>query len=122
MSLGQGVAAHRTRCGCSDKVLPDLPFWIGSIGGLEVHECRKALVQPEIVPPSHRDQISEPHMSNLMCDHMGHRLPRPDARILVHVQENFPVGYRPPVFHGTVRKFRDGYVVQLGELEWDPEV
>ena len=85
MGLGQGVAAHRAGCGCSDKVLPDLPFWIGSVGGFEVHEGGEALVQPEVVPPSHRDQISEPHMSNLMRDDMSYRFPRPNARILVNV-------------------------------------
>ena len=114
MGIGQSVAAHRAGGGGSDKILPDLPFWIGSVGGFEVHECREALVQPEVVPPSHSNQISEPHMSNLMGDHVSYRLSRADARVLVYMQENFSVGYRPPVFHCAVGKFRDGYVVELG--------
>src|SRR2546425_9612429 len=112
--LGQRVTAHCTGCRCSDEVLPDLPFWISSVGGLEVHEGGEALVQPQIVPPFHRHQISKPHVSNLMSDHMSHRFPRPDTRVLVNVQENFSVRYGSPVLHRTISKFWDGYVVELG--------
>src|SRR5437667_12811335 len=97
MGLGQGVPAHCARCGCSDKVLPDLPFWIGSVGGLEVHECREALVQPSVVPPSHRDQISEPHVSNLMADHMSYGFPSLDTRVIVYMPENFSEGPGSPL-------------------------
>src|SRR5437870_7893991 len=114
MGLGQSVAAHRARCGCSDKILPDLPFWIGSVSGLEVHESGEALVQPEIVPPFHCDQISKPHVSNLMGDHMSYGFPSPDTRVLVYMQENFSVGYGSPVLHRPVGKFWDGYIVEFG--------
>src|SRR2546425_8924645 len=114
MGLGQCVAANGAGCGCSDKVLPDLPFRIGLIGGLEVHERGEALVQPEIIPPSHRDQVSEPHVRNLMDDDMSYCLPGPNARVLVHVQENFPVGYGSPVLHRAISKFWDGYIVEFG--------
>src|SRR2546428_1411882 len=107
MGLGQCVAAHCARRGCSDEVVPDLPFWIGSVGGFEVHEGGEALVQPEVVPPFHRYQISEPHVSNLMGDDVSYRFPCPDARVLVHVQENFSVSYGSPVLHRTVSKFWD---------------
>lgn len=25
-----------------------------------LHECRESLIKPQVVPPNHRDQISEP--------------------------------------------------------------
>src|SRR5712692_5882799 len=108
MGLAQGVAPHRTGGRCSDEILPDLPLRIGMVSRFVIHEGGEALVQPEIVPPFHRDQISEPHVSNLMGDDMSYRFLCPDARILVHVQENFSISYGSPLLRWKIREFRDG--------------
>ena len=34
----------------------------------------KALMQPEVIPPLERDQVAEPHMADLMKDHVDHPL------------------------------------------------
>ena len=35
------------------------------------HVGRERLVQPQIVPPTHRDEVAEPHVRHLVKDHFG---------------------------------------------------
>ena len=37
----------------------------------DVHERGERLVQPDAVPPAHRDQVAEPHVGQLVGDHVG---------------------------------------------------
>ena len=102
--------------------MPDLPLRIALVDGVVAHEGGEALIEPDVVPPLHRDQVAEPHVSNLMSNNPGHRLLRPDAGILVDVHEDLAIGNRPPVLHRTIRKLWDSYLVQLGQLIRYPEV
>src|SRR5437899_7284556 len=70
----QGIARHRSACAVLDEVLPDLPLGISPVDYLVGHKGREALVKPEIVPPFHRDKIAEPHVSNLVRDHLSDAL------------------------------------------------
>ena len=83
MSAVQCVSCHRAPGAVLDKVLPDLPLGIGPVNYLVGHEGREALVKPEIVPPFHRDEIAEPHVSNLVRDYLGNALLSRGARVLV---------------------------------------
>src|SRR5439155_6978767 len=74
------------------------------------------------VPPLHRDQVAEPHVSNLMSNDPGHRLLRPDAGVLVNVHENLAIGYRSPVLHRAISKLWDCDLVEFGQLIWYAEV
>ena len=47
---------------------PGFPLRIELLGRLFLHPAGKALVEPEIVPPAHGDEIAEPLMRHLMCD------------------------------------------------------
>ena len=49
-------------------VEPGLPLRIEMRGRLLLHPAGKTLVEPEIVPPAHGDEIAEPLMRHLMCD------------------------------------------------------
>src|SRR5437867_7240861 len=116
MRASQTVPSHRSRRLGPDEVLPDFPLRVALVDGVVAHEGGEALVEPDVVPPFHRDQVAEPHVSNLMSNDTGHRLLRPDAGILVDVHENLAIGYRAPVLHRTIGKFWDGDLVQLGQL------
>src|SRR5207249_11232169 len=97
----QAVPPHRSRGLGPDEVLPDLPLRIALVDGVVAHEGGEALIEPDVVPPFHRDQVAEPHMSNLMSNDPGHRLLRPDAGILVDMHENLAIGNRPPALLRT---------------------
>ncbi len=50
------------------RMHPNLPIWIEVIGRLFFHPARESLIEPNVVPPSHCDQIAKP----LMGDLVGH--------------------------------------------------
>lgn len=37
-----------------------MQLWVGDVDRNELHEFGKALVEPQVVPPLHRHQVSEP--------------------------------------------------------------
>ncbi len=47
---------------------PDLPAGIEFVGGLVLHPGGEALVEPDIVPPAHGDEIAGPLMRHFMRD------------------------------------------------------
>ena len=44
------------------------------VGGKILHPRGKALVEPEVVPPLHGDQVAEPLVRELVGDHSAHAL------------------------------------------------
>src|SRR5213593_1250591 len=116
MRASQTVPSHRSRSLGPDEVLPDFPLRVALVDGVVAHEGGEALVEPDVVPPFHRDQVAEPHVSNLMSNNPSYRLLRPDAGILVDMHENLAIGYRAPVLHRAISKLWDSDLVQLGQL------
>ena len=85
-----------------EPLQPDAPFRMKVIGNLAFHPGREALVEPQIIPPLHGDQIPEP----LMC----HLVRRDDVSALavafagdarVHQHLGLPGENRAPVLHGA---------------------
>src|SRR5437016_7611504 len=122
MSAVQCVPGHRPPSAVLDKVLPDLPLGISPVDYLVGHKGREALVKPEIVPPFHRDEIAEPHVSNLVRDYFSNALLRRGARVLVSMQQDLPEGYRAPVLHRPISKLRDRDQMELGQIIWNTEI
>ena len=76
------------------------------------HEGGKALVQPEVVPPAHGNEIAEPHVGHLVEDDVGAVL----ARRLGHFRtedERFVEGDRADVFHSAGRELGHEELVVL---------
>eukprot|EP01051_Picozoa_sp_SAG22_P007488 SAG22_NODE_529_length_9428_cov_2.691178_5_plen_154_part_00 len=48
------------------ELLPHAPVREERVGGVGLHPGREALVEPEIVPPFHRDQVAEPLVGQLV--------------------------------------------------------
>src|SRR3989442_14546677 len=107
MSAVQCVPGHRTSGAVLDEVLPDLPLGVSPVYYLVGHEGREALVEPEIVPPFHRDEIAEPHVSNLVRDYLSDALLSRGARVLVGMQQDLSEGYRAPVLHRPISELGD---------------
>ena len=56
------------------KVDPPLPLGPEGVGGRHLHEGGEGLVEPDAVPPLHGDEVAEPHVGQLVGDHVGHAL------------------------------------------------
>ena len=81
------------------------------INGDVFHHVGKALVEPEIVPPLHRNQVTKPLVSQLVGNDGGDQLFHVERGVVGVKQEvGFPVSYQSPVFH------RPGGEVGQGQL------
>ena len=98
MGRGQLVLAAGTRLVLVGKRDPTVLEASGLDLGQHRHERREALVQPEVIPPAHGDQVAKPHVGHLVQDgvcpvlpdglgHLGaedHRLIEGDAADILH--------------------------------------
>ncbi|EMF27510.1 3-deoxy-D-manno-octulosonic acid (KDO) 8-phosphate synthase [Streptomyces gancidicus BKS 13-15] len=62
------------------------------------HEVREGLLQPQVVPPLHGDQVAEPHVRHLVQDDVGAALVR-RPRDLAPEDELLAEGHHPRVLH-----------------------
>src|SRR5665213_35542 len=72
------------------------------INRLVLHPRGEALVEPQVVPPSHGNEIAEPLVRHLMRNDHSNVLSIPfggDSRI--DQQIALKIKNRPPIFHGT---------------------
>src|SRR6267154_46838 len=53
---------------------PDFPLRIKMSGAFRPHPGSEPFVEPEIVPPCHGDEITEPLVGDLVCDHFVNAL------------------------------------------------
>ena len=83
VSRGAGIAFHR--CFLDDTnspgriawhafLQPDFPLRIKMSGAFRPHPGSEPFVEPEIVPPCHGDEITEPLVGDLVCDHFVNAL------------------------------------------------
>ncbi len=100
------------------------PRRLAPAGGLGLaqhrHVGRERLVQPQVVPPAHGDQVAEPHVGHLVQDRLGAALHDGvgDARAEdVVLQE----GDRPGVLHRARVELRHEQLVVLAEGVADAE-
>ena len=87
-ALGLGRRAHLVldRAGAGQRVglegdrafqaerRPPLPVGAERVAGGDLHERGERLVQPDAVPPAHRDEVAEPHVGQLVADDVGDEL------------------------------------------------
>ena len=82
----------------------DPPLPIGPVGVArhDLHERGEGLIQPQTVPPAHRDEVTEPHVGQLVRNDVG------DEHLLLHrgagrvdEQQGFAERDAAEVFHRT---------------------
>ena len=96
---GVPLQGHRGFRGLEE--FPDVPVRVDGVDGDVFHHVGKALVEPEVIPPVHRDQVTKPLVRQFMGDHSGDQLLHVQGGVVRIEQEvGFPVGYQSPVFHG----------------------
>ena len=64
-----------------DEIAPVAPLGVERGRRLLADERRERLVEPEIGPPAHRDQVAPPHVRELMRGGREHTLHRGDRRV-----------------------------------------
>ena len=60
MRGAQGVQTEGSALVANTKLVPQFPLGKQGISSKGLHPARKTLVQPQIVPPAHRDEVAEP--------------------------------------------------------------
>ena len=96
-----------------DQIQPGLIFDI-LVGVLAQtgHKCGERLVEPEVIPPNHSDQVAEPLMRDFVHDHvLEPEFPGPCGLCLE--QNHFGIGDAPHVFHGAEVILRADNVVHF---------
>ena len=92
----------------------DPPIRLHRIHAQVGHEGRERFVQPDPVPPTHRDQVSEPHVRELVRDRLRDvEALREGRERIVHEQERLAVGHEPGVLHRALREVGDRGLVEL---------
>src|SRR6202049_41402 len=107
LCLGSGFVTER-------KCRPRLLVSGGFESGEGAHIGGKALVEPEVVPPAHGDEVSEPHMGHLVED----RLRAAHAHRVGHSRtEHIALEKRDAacVLHGSSRELGHKELVVLSE-------
>ena len=111
------VGAHRAQVGAEPS--------LRELGGLHQrkvrHEGGERFIQPQPVPPLHRDEVSEPHMRHLVQDHAG----EPSSRLSgdrTAPQEALAERDGTDVFHRTRVEVRHDDLVVFAERIGDPKV
>ena len=108
-------AVHREGGGAGDAERdPALPLGLPGVDGEDLHEGGEGLVEPDAVPPGHRDEVAEPHVRVLVRDHVGDALELGvGRRALVHQQRGLPKRDRAEVLHRARREVGDREEVEL---------
>ena len=104
-------------------VEPGLPLRIEMLRGLLLHPAGKTLVEPEVVPPAHGDEIAEPLMRHLMRQDAEDAAPR-RIRIggRVEQQPALEKGDAAPVLHGAAESAGHRDQVELGQRIFHAEI
>lgn len=112
------LSAHGTRDSCtsSKRTEPNKRTWIKVVNDKISRPRRKALVEPQRIPPVHHDQVAEPLMSRLVRYHVRRlELDRVVRGPLVKEDLGRAIHDQTPVLHGARDELGDDDVVALGE-------
>mmetsp|Transcript_29085 Transcript_29085/g.48883 ORF Transcript_29085/g.48883 Transcript_29085/m.48883 type:complete len:432 (-) Transcript_29085:29-1324(-) len=106
-----------TLCGTETtrgELLPHFVVRKQGIGTVVFHVGSKSFIQPQSIPPPHRDQIAKPLMRQFMRHHNRHALLLLGGCFqIINHEIDFSVGYQPPVLHSTHSKLGDANHIQL---------
>ena len=100
MRGGAGVEVHRPLAALVGPQ-PDPPLGMEALARLGRHPVGERLVEPEVVPPGHGDQVAEPLVRDLVRDHAvdAPAGSRSGVRRRVDEQRGLGVDDRAPVLH-----------------------
>mmetsp|Transcript_2106 Transcript_2106/g.6892 ORF Transcript_2106/g.6892 Transcript_2106/m.6892 type:complete len:443 (+) Transcript_2106:1706-3034(+) len=97
-----------------DELFPHGPFRVQLGADASLHPSGEALVEPQVVPPLHRDQVAEPLVGQFVNHNLGHALQLPGGGApVVDQQVHLAVRHQAPVLHRASRKLRDGHHVRF---------
>mmetsp|Transcript_16955 Transcript_16955/g.53839 ORF Transcript_16955/g.53839 Transcript_16955/m.53839 type:complete len:316 (+) Transcript_16955:2161-3108(+) len=123
MALLEGVEAE---CGgglVRRELRPHVPRGEDVIRREIRYPRREALVEPEVGPPLHGDQVAKPLVRELVGHGHTHVLFVSGRGVgIVHQQRGGPVRHEPVILHGPRREVGHCHHVDLGERVWRLEV
>jgi hypothetical protein len=118
----QAVHAHRLAAARAEAH-PPLPLGPEVVDAHQLHERGEGLVEPDAVPPLHGHEVAEPHVGDLVGDHVGHPLELEAGRdVAVDEQRRLPEGHGAEVLHGAEGEVGHGDEVELVAGVGEPEV
>ena len=99
-----------------DKLRPHLPVRVHVVNSIPTGPGSETLVQPELIPPVHGDQVAEPLVSKFVRDNVGNVVleARRSSGFIVE-DTSGSVSDETPVLHGSVCEFVNSEQVGLGE-------
>ena len=101
----------------------EIPFRLPRLNRLARHPCGETLIEPNIVPPFHGNQVAEPLVSHLMSDHRCDLLFHIDGALLVVDQENdFAKRDTAGIFHRARGKIRQADQIEFPVGILDAEI
>src|ERR1700722_5529697 len=94
------------------------------VGGVGLHPAGEAFVEPEVVPPSHGDQVAEPLMRHFMGNHLKHQLAVTfggtlgiKEKMLLRIED------RTPILHRSAADLSGcGDKIKFGKRKMDAEI
>jgi len=75
----------------------------------------KSFVEPEVVPPSHGDKVSEPHVGQLMLHHHAEESQLRGVHVLLGAHDRVGVSNASNVLHSAIFVVSAHHVIDLGE-------
>src|ERR1700680_978268 len=112
-----GIYLVGTRLDGLIEARPDIHLWFQRRKSLISHVLREALFQPKVVEPTHRHQIAEPLVRELMQDDEVAVQQIAVGRGSAKQDRLFPQESGASVFHSSVGKTGDKHHVVLGKWE-----
>ena len=93
---------------------PHPPVGAVGVAARGLHERREGLVEPDALPPLHRHEVAEPHVGELVVDHVGDDLELGLTRARrIDEEEDLAEGHAAEVLHGAEGEVGDGQEVDL---------
>ena len=71
LDAGEAVAFQGGETIAGEEVLPDIELGIEGVGGKVFNHAGEGFVEPEVVPPSHGDEVAEPLVREFVGDGEG---------------------------------------------------
>ena len=118
---GEAVDAHRAQTAFENAAV-GMRFGPQLAVDLVAHPGRERLVEPQVVPPLHRDQVTEPLVRELVRADAPETLAFAHRRILVREHQAVAVDDQAGVLHRAGGKVGRGDVVELVEWVWRAEI
>src|SRR5690606_13364881 len=69
-----------------DELGPNIPIGVEMVDSVPADPGSKALVHPQLIPPVHSDEVTEPLVTKLVCDVVSDRVPEPGIGSLFVIQ------------------------------------